>query len=157
MELGTESPELQRLLPPTDIRRRRDVRALDSGRYEQARVKSLHPSAACLPSRWRDSAVLHAQLIGSGAWRAHGCIGPACRCDGVMEQVRLQAEQERSRILQRLREARAARTKPHEPRWFTLHSEVRSQTSTGQASLSQQPSCITTPAVNAAPHDISEN
>ena len=39
VELGTESPELQRLLPPTDIRQRRDVRALDSGRYEQARLE----------------------------------------------------------------------------------------------------------------------
>ena len=55
-----------------------------------------------------------------------GCTGPACRCDGAKEQVCLQAEQERGRILQRLREARAARTKPHEPRWFTLNPEVRS-------------------------------
>ena len=46
----------------------------------------------------------------------------------MKEQARLQAEQERSRILQRLRDARAARTKPHEPRWFTLHPEVRSRT-----------------------------
>ena len=42
----------------------------------------------------------------------------------------MQAEQERSRILQRLREARAARTKPHEPRWFTLHPEVSTHTGT---------------------------
>ena len=51
MELGTESPELQRLLPPTDIRRRRDVRALDSGRYAQARMEPLLLLAAYLPRR----------------------------------------------------------------------------------------------------------
>jgi len=36
----------------------------------------------------------------------------------------VQAEQERSRILGRLKEARATRTKDHEPRWFTFHPEV---------------------------------
>ena len=50
VELGTASPELQKLLPSTDIRRRRDVRALDSGCYEQARMESLHPSAECCSS-----------------------------------------------------------------------------------------------------------
>lgn len=36
-----------------------------------------------------------------------------------------QAEAERKRLLKRLGEARAAATQPHQPRWFTLHPEVR--------------------------------
>ena len=35
-----------------------------------------------------------------------------------------QAEKERQRILQRLKEGRQARTGPHQPRWFTFHPEV---------------------------------
>ena len=37
----------------------------------------------------------------------------------------MQAEQERSRILARLKQARGTRTKPHEPCWFNFHPEVR--------------------------------
>ena len=36
----------------------------------------------------------------------------------------LQAEKERRRILQRLKEGRQARTSPHQPCWFTFHPEV---------------------------------
>lgn len=36
----------------------------------------------------------------------------------------LQAEHERKRILQRLKEARDARTKPHQARWFDFHPQV---------------------------------
>ncbi len=36
----------------------------------------------------------------------------------------IQAEQERKRILQRLKEGREAQSKPHQPRWFTFHPEV---------------------------------
>ena len=36
----------------------------------------------------------------------------------------LQAERERRRILQRLKEGRQARTTPHQPCWFTFHPEV---------------------------------
>ena len=36
----------------------------------------------------------------------------------------LQAEHERKRILQRLKEAREARTKPHQARWFEVHPQV---------------------------------
>ena len=36
----------------------------------------------------------------------------------------LQAEHERKRILQRLKEAREARTKPHQARWFDFHPQV---------------------------------
>ena len=36
----------------------------------------------------------------------------------------VQAEAERKRLLKRLREARAAATQPHQPRWFTLHPQV---------------------------------
>ena len=36
----------------------------------------------------------------------------------------MQAERERRRMLARLREAREARTGPHQPRWFAFHPEV---------------------------------
>ena len=64
VELGTESPELQRLLPPTDIRRRRDVRALDSGRYEQASMEYSLLSTPAFQADHMTSAAPHAQLIG---------------------------------------------------------------------------------------------
>ena len=38
--------------------------------------------------------------------------------------VGIQAEQERKRILQRLKEGREAQSKPHQPCWFTFHPEV---------------------------------
>ena len=33
--LNTTSPDLERLLPPSDMRWRKDVRALEEGRYQQ--------------------------------------------------------------------------------------------------------------------------
>lgn len=61
---------LQRILPPSDMRRRGDVRLLEQGQYDAA-------------------------------------------------------EAERKRLLKRVASARAAATRPHEPRWFQLHPEVR--------------------------------
>ena len=79
MELGTESPELQRLLPPTDIRRRRDVRALDSGRYKQARLETLHLAKA--PSPAQDMTLCSPEeLANYGRCLVQsGCTGPARR------------------------------------------------------------------------------
>lgn len=62
---------LERVLPLSDSRRRRDVRLLEEGRY-------------------------------------------------------VEADAERVRILQRIANARAVATRPHQPRWFRFNPEVPS-------------------------------
>ena len=47
LALNEMSPELERLLPPTDTRMRADIRALEQGRYDQVRwacCALLHPA-----------------------------------------------------------------------------------------------------------------
>ncbi len=49
VSLNSTPPGMEKLLPPSDMRWRKDVRLLEQGQYEQVRSRSLHVSLARRP------------------------------------------------------------------------------------------------------------